>query len=86
MGARPGAVNTSMKVLSEERARQKQQFDLALKAIEEKERIRKLREEITRRTELKKVLESERQAINNKNSRQAIIRVNSNKVEKASLW
>lgn len=88
VGARPEALNASMQILRDERAREKERFEVALKAIEEKERIREIREKITRKTRLKRSLYNEMNEINNITRDKSVkpIGVSSNNNKFGGLW
>ena len=56
IGARPEAINASMQVLKDERVREKEKFEIALMAFEEKERLSNLRRKVTRKINIKRAL------------------------------
>jgi len=57
--ARPQALTTTLQMLENERQREKEKFAVAFKAIEEQEKIYKLRKELEARVGFKKSLDSE---------------------------
>jgi hypothetical protein len=59
IGARPEAMNASLQILRDERQREREKFEVALKAVREKEKIKELRRKITRKTRLKRSLNQE---------------------------
>ena len=64
VGARPEAVTASMEILKDERMREKERFEIALKALEEKEKISALRRRLTRKVELRRAIREELNEIN----------------------
>jgi len=63
IGARPDAINSSMRILREERLRDKERFEIALETYEERERIAKLRRQMERQRGLHEAIENENEAI-----------------------
>jgi hypothetical protein len=63
MGARPDAVNSSMRLLREERQRDQERLEVALKAHDERERIEKMRRSLEKERGVAESIRNEEQAI-----------------------
>lgn len=88
LGARPEAMNASLQVLRDEREREREKFNVAFKAIEERERVRELRLKITKKTRLKRSLMAEMDEINNITQEKSIrpVGLTQNKKQMGGLW
>ena len=64
LGARPEAVNTSLNMLKDQRQREREKYEIALKALEEREKVAEKRRKITARIRFKRQLQKEVGIIN----------------------
>ncbi len=91
MTARPEAVNSALQVLKSEREREKEQYEIALKAYEEQERVSALRRKITEKIEFKAAIDREAQIIQNFSNNSSVKNIvysspHAKSVQKTPLW
>lgn len=83
-GARPQAISAMFDMLREERERQKEQFDTAMKTYEEQEKIAHFRNQLKIKIETKKALDSEFALVARRTDNK-LLKVQSRKSEN-NLW